>query len=1681
MRSSLKAGKSTLILVLVLGAFGLFAPSRGWGFDCSAGEGEPPFLSYGVESNLLLLIDNSASSYDLAYIDKTGSCFDNTYDAATTYTGYFDPATWYTYNFTSQRFEAQADEAAAKAVCSGATGTQFHNNLNYTDDVCLTIDESVTPNQVNAFAAKGDFLNWAAASKFDVQKKILTGGKYDATNQQLVMESRGCSSDRFVKEIPLDNNEVLTLAVKPTSSDDPTTAIEIFQVNSTGFNNQSCQAALDEMTSASPSLGTIKGDIDSCLEYAPNESYESGGIPAFDQAIQTCWYAEKFGWPADGAQHVTSLKNQCQNLYATEPPPTILPSDPGYVCYGQYDGKWDIGYVGRCFESGTTTDTPCPAGHSAGDEWESGSPKNVYMCKGEGDNDGILEYWVCTVNGPNINKCDPNNWSDWQKMVTVTGGANIWTDDDYNGDGTVDSTDVDQCIDDALRDFCGIVQVPQVIDPSDLQQSTGEIWNIPAMLVDSGVVGQLGQPLATMKGDIAQASQPEGLVQQYDTVIRMGAMSFNKEGSKSECSQPNPYVLYNCTDSTNEDGAHLDVPIDSDAPGVTTHQDALVSAINNIKADTWTPLAEAFYDVLGYYGQDSNRRLNPTDFPDPGTGTDPVTNWCQDNHVLVITDGASTADLSPTVQSFVQNHLNDGDGDSTGSCSSDPSNDLSASTMFDDLTYFGWHGNVDASTNTDANAIYVNPMQNGHYKKNIMTHIVTSGTPRNTGSGECNPSTLITDAAQNGGTTLYTSNNAAELESNLKQVMEGVRKGASAGSAASVISSSRGGEGAVYQAIFWPSLSPASGNGAPVAWAGEVHALMVDDQGYLYEDTDGDHQLDPADDKRVIIYFDEGDNETEACYSPLNSDGTCSDKVPLDQVHFLWSADNWLAKVSLSAAYPPYGADDIYRNRSPYISNARQRYIFTWEDLNNDGIVDSDEVLPFVDSDSAKSVTPVNWGTLPVAASRGSVLDDLRVADNSEADSIIDWVRGVDQSGLRSRALTWDIDGDGSDENITWRLGDTIDSTPTVVTRPSEALHLLYKDRGYGDFYNRWQNRRHMIYFGGNDGMLHAINGGFYDAEDHKFWRCDHVDDSSCTESSEPELGAEMWAYVPYNLLPHLKCLTNPDYEHKYYVDQRPRVFDAQIFKQEDACTEYGYTAPGCIHPHGWGTVLVGGMRFGGARVAASSLNGDSSDDRQFTSAYFIMDITNPEAPPTLLAEMTDPSDSSLVDMGYTVSNPTVVTMVDDGDKNDDGVLDDGETTLDRTTSNWYLILGSGPTTIDGESDQVPRLAVVDLRRLVGYDLNGNAVAREPFRIPAAQPTTTNESGSYTLGTDDGFVGDLITVDFDHDPDYMSDAVYFGTVTGSFATSWKGQLYRLVTRKIDTSFTPPQQVVTTPDEWSGLLSSDSLTNPNVLIDAGKPIVAAPAVGTDGTNYWIYFGTGRFFDAQDKSNTDYQGYFGIKEPEEYDAATNENEFTWKTVINSNTATSTVPGNRGVLDVSDIQVSPQANLSCADGTTNCLPVDGSGNTVNTFDALETYMTGKDGWYRQFDLPGERNLGQATLLGGLVTFTTYQPFTDPCEAEGLSYLYGLYYGTGTAWYNEIFSGSTDETTNIVHENISLGRGLAVTPNLHVGSGLPTAFVQTSTGAIKEVVQKNLPIQNFKTGRTSWRLWTPDLTPQP
>ncbi len=358
----------TLLSAILWIAGGLINPAT-VDSSCADGAAVPPFLAAGVDPNLLLMIDNSASMYDLAYVKprEEGYCYDGTYtdggnlvesyDAAAGYFGYFDAAGWYAYDFVTEQFEETTE-----ALCSTA---DFINS----GTVCINIDENAVP-KVTAFAATGNFLNWASASKLDIQKKILTGGKYDTSTGTglMVMESRGCLGRRFVKKIRvLDANDTpyyLTLGIRPPNDDekgvnanDDTTRIEIFDVTDTGFDYDACQQALTELDSESPSLGSLKDYVKDCMGYVNGTSNGilADSMAAFNHAMQECWYYNKHGEWQPGSGTVTSFKNDCEKLYEAGILPESIGTDhKAYICYGKYGTETTDGYIGRCWEPAET-------------------------------------------------------------------------------------------------------------------------------------------------------------------------------------------------------------------------------------------------------------------------------------------------------------------------------------------------------------------------------------------------------------------------------------------------------------------------------------------------------------------------------------------------------------------------------------------------------------------------------------------------------------------------------------------------------------------------------------------------------------------------------------------------------------------------------------------------------------------------------------------------------------------------------------------------------------------------------------------------------------------------------------------------------------------------------------------------------------------------------------------------------------------------------------------------------------------------------------------------------------------------------------------------------------------------------------------------------------------------------
>lgn len=195
--------------------------------------------------------------------------------------------------------------------------------------------------------------------------------------------------------------------------------------------------------------------------------------------------------------------------------------------------------------------------------------------------------------------------------------------------------------------------------------------------------------------------------------------------------------------------------------------------------------------------------------------------------------------------------------------------------------------------------------------------------------------------------------------------------------------------------------------------------------------------------------------------------------------------------------------------KSNYIHNSNRK-IYTWLNLN------------------------ANLSTAIIMEANAFTDDNTNLTDaimggpqNDKAD-IINYIRGAD---------VFDEDDDNDiTENREIITGDVLHSEPAAV---------------------QYNDTDRVIFFGGNDGMLHA------------------VDDAD---------GSEMWAFVPPDILHRLKDIME-DVGHQHYVDLSPKIYIKDANKDGDIVSTDGDVA-----------ILVCGERKGG-------------------DVYFALDITDPETP----------------------------------------------------------------------------------------------------------------------------------------------------------------------------------------------------------------------------------------------------------------------------------------------------------------------------------------------------------------------------------------------------------------------------------------------------------------------------------
>lgn len=750
--------------------------------------------------------------------------------------------------------------------------------------------------------------------------------------------------------------------------------------------------------------------------------------------------------------------------------------------------------------------------------------------------------------------------------------------------------------------------------------------------------------------------------------------------------------------------------------------------------------------------------------------------------------------------------------------------------------------------------------------------------------------------------------NPLGLRDRLDNILAGLTNTPTPGTGASVATTALAGEGLVLSSIYVPEY--ANDQGEKVTWVGQLNGLFYKDS-LFWEDCNLGEEPSPGTitdaDCVVEIRLDEETNQTVFDRYTVTRDGfgalqLSEEPVTLSYTELkpLWSASGELSKVTAPLAQRDY--NDVDRTK---------RYIFTA--VTPDGVQHPTgaHVMDFVPEKFKENVVETETAGYVGIGNRNYRL--LDAGDAEAAEHVVRYIRG-DESvpGARNRTL----------DEKPWLLGDIMHSTAALVGRPSSLYDVgRIGDQTYAAFVQRYRNRRLVTYVGGNDGMLHAFNGGFYNySSDAPGYLVRPVGDTSVKAHA---LGAELWAYVPYNLLPHLKWLKDPNYSHVYYVDSKVHVFDVNIFSGSD-------------YPGGWGTILVVGMRFGGGPYTLD----DGNDDRTMRSAYIIMDVTNPEKPPKLLAEITDEQ------LGFTTGDVDILTF---------RRPDENGSFVSPSRNEWYLVFGSGPTGSNAlknaSSSQNAHLFYLDLQQL-----------------------TTNEDNPVSLtkvdlGIANSYVGGVTAMDWNSD--FQTDMVYIGVVgTGTAANSPKGALLQTAVSFNAGGF--------------------NMAEPSPLITgaAGNlPFSRAPMVVQDlGSNsYWVYAATGKLMVSEHllPANIESNRIVGVRVNNP-----NENPLLPQWLTTQSVATS------DLKDVTDVRVSTRV----VDGVRVFDVEDDDLPDITTPKQMEEYIrTEKRGWTRKLTNTPELSFTSPTFAGTTFTVSTFSPSISSCSPGGKSRQYWLNLFTG------------------------------------------------------------------------------------
>ncbi|GAB5045925.1 pilus assembly protein [Thermodesulfovibrio sp. TK110] len=747
---------------------------------------------------------------------------------------------------------------------------------------------------------------------------------------------------------------------------------------------------------------------------------------------------------------------------------------------------------------------------------------------------------------------------------------------------------------------------------NDPKRCDPELYGQPSANLSCDSYGCVLESEAGIKVRVPWARIYDSLTFQFRNLSlqpRLGAMFFSGNGVRS-----NKVYIGDFTSSANFDA--------------TNPYKNLIAAINYEPPSGATPTALALWDAYNYFAQ------NPPQYggftPQQGSGdkwrnpmyqcSDENNNgvcegselklvWCVKNFVILLTDGQWNM------------------GASGGTCSIDNGYESASADPVVPAYWLHKRGFTNAPTGISSHveaiygiglwlggtgekslkqvAMYGSFDRNKTWPDNLTGYPTASCGPiddccsgANCGKGSsCTPLPSSSSDWDKDGDgkpdTFYSASNATEIKEAVKTAIFDILRRASSGSTVATLASRTGISSLVIQPYFYPKYQRE--DGTELSWLGFLRSFWVDLKQNLREDTIVNKVLDMAqnawdkiiqfvrteDETKIAVLAGDTDSGSNACQLETIKD--------LNQVKPVFDSGCWLAQNSASARNIKFNKDGTLTD---FTTNEASYFASIWQTVDST-----------IDSTKASCI---------IRYLRG---ENLSSDSTCNTLTYVQRTRELNINSFCNTNLT-----------ATWKLGDIINSTPSVVSdQPVNIYHIKYGDTSYVAFIrgDDYKNRPTIAFVGANDGMLHAFRVGTVVNQADPF----HPSklQNAPNDAGNNLIGREEWAFIPKNAIPYLIWCGKSDYCHVPTVDYRTFVVDAKINGT-------------------WKTLLIGAMGFGGKALGS------------YSSSIFVIDITDP-INPSLLWE------KSLPDQTLTLSFPAVL-------KADD----------------WYVIIGSGPKDPQGTS-----------------------------------------------------------------------------------------------------------------------------------------------------------------------------------------------------------------------------------------------------------------------------------------------------------------------------------------------------------------------------------------------------------